>query len=167
MDHRDSGAEGRFDVLGQPAVASEPGEGPLDPPSARSAESWLSQKARSAASASKTGSGSDGSGMDAALLARMSGRLMSRAEITRSNVPPARRVKVTGSRRPASVWPSAWKRGSPRLWVVSAATTKGSVKNTCSTSAHRVLVGALAGVAFVPFEADDPIEREHAGILSS
>ena len=34
MDHRDGGADGRFEVLGQPAVASEPGECPLDHPAA-------------------------------------------------------------------------------------------------------------------------------------
>ena len=46
----------------------------------------------------------------------------------------ARSVKVTCSRRPSSVRPSAWKRGSRRLWRGSSTISSGWLRNTCSAS---------------------------------
>lgn len=57
---------------------------------------------------------------------------MSRAEITRNSRPSARSVKVTCSRRPASVTPRPWIRGSSALCLTSSDSRSGWLKNTGS-----------------------------------
>src|SRR3954453_8183589 len=59
---------------------------------------------------------------------------MVRAEITRTTAPPCRKVNEIWSRRPSSVIPRAWYRGSPRLCPASASRSSGSLRNTCSAS---------------------------------
>jgi hypothetical protein len=52
---------------------------------------------------------------------------MSHAEIIRINVSSDRTVKVMCSFLPSSVLPSAWKRGSSELCLVSGTTPRGAL----------------------------------------
>ena len=88
---------------------------------------------------------------------------MSRAEITRINVPSDRSVKVMCSLLPSSVFPSAWKRGSSELCLVSGTTLRGALKKTCSASAWLTSCLSLL-LRALPASQSNPITRVQSTI---
>ena len=80
---------------------------------------------------------------------------MSRAEITRSNLPLLRRVKVMCSMRASSLLPIAQNLDSIWLCLTSDTTTNGWLKKTCSASA--IETPCLSFLRALPVSQSKPV----------